>query len=249
MTVPKIIHYCWFGRKQKPKDVINYIKGWEIKLPGYEIVEWNEGNFDVNCCEYVQEAYKEKKYAFVSDYARLYALYIFGGVYLDTDVEVIKPFCPLLESGNLVFGFEEFNYVATSTMIASKGSPLINAFMLQYHARSFYKSDGQLDQTTNVHVLSDLLLKSGCILDGTPQTLELEYEKINILEQNVFSPFDYANHINKADETTYAIHHFGQSWSDATGLRNKKIKNILISIVGGNNLKKARMIFKKLWKY
>ena len=242
---PKIIHYCWFGNNPKPASVLEYIENWKSKLPDYQIIEWNESNFDIECCQYVQEAYKEKKFAFVSDYARLYALYNHGGIYLDTDVEVCKSFDPLLEKGNLVFGFEEFNYIATSTMITPKGSAFINAFMLQYHARSFYKSDGQLDQATNVQVLTNMLLEGGCVVDGSEQTLVLDGEQANILAQNKLSPFDYANHINKADDSTYTIHHFGQSWADATGLRSRKIKNLILSVIGGNNLKKIRMLFEK----
>lgn len=244
--IPKIVHYCWFGNNPKPTSVLKYIENWKSKLPEYEIIEWNESNFDIECCQYVQEAYKEKKFAFVSDYARLYALYHHGGIYLDTDVEVCKPFDPLLDNADLVFGFEEFNYIATSTMIAPKGSAFINAFMQQYHARSFYKSDGQLDHKTNVQVLTDMLTKGGCILDGSEQILNLDGEQAKILDQNKFSPFDYANHINKADDSTYTIHHFGQTWADADGMRNRKIKNLLITVIGGKNLKTIRSIFGKI---
>ena len=241
-NIPKIIHYCWFGNNPKPASVLEYIENWKTKLPNYQIIEWNESNFDIECCQYVQEAYKEKKYAFVSDYARLYALYHHGGVYLDTDVEVCKSFDPLLENEGLVFGFEEFNYIATSTMIAPKGSDFIHAFMLQYHERSFYTKYGQLDQTTNVQVLTNMLLKAGCILDGAEQTLNSGGERINILAQNKLSPFDYANHINKADGSTYTIHHFGQSWADASGRRKRKLKTFILSIIGGQNLNRLRML-------
>ncbi len=242
---PKVIHYCWFGNNPKPTSVLKYIENWKSKLPDYEIIEWNESNFDIECCQYVQEAYKEKKFAFVSDYARLYALYNYGGVYLDTDVEVCRSFDPLLESGNLVLGFEEFNFIATSTIISPKGSPFIHRFLLQYHTRSFFKADGQLDQTTNVQVLTNMLTEGGCVLDGSEQILKFENERVIVLEQNKLSPFDYANHINKADGSTYAIHHFGQSWADASGVRKRKIKNIILSVIGGNNLKRIRVLFGK----
>ena len=90
--IPKIIHYCWFGGNPLPEDAQKCIASWKKYLPGYEIKEWNESNFDVNCCPYVSEAYQAKKYAFVSDYVRVYALYNYGGIYLDTDVEVKKSF-------------------------------------------------------------------------------------------------------------------------------------------------------------
>ena len=95
--IPKIIHYCWFGRNSLPDDVKEYIATWKKYCPDYQIVEWNEDNFDVNSCDYVKEAYGAKKWAFVSDYVRLYALYTMGGVYMDTDVEVVKPLDGLLK--------------------------------------------------------------------------------------------------------------------------------------------------------
>ena len=89
--IPKIIHYCWLGGKEKPQDVQQYMNGWKEKLKDYEIKEWNEYNFDVNIIPYTSEAYRVKKYAFVSDYARFWILYNYGGIYFDTDVEVVKP--------------------------------------------------------------------------------------------------------------------------------------------------------------
>lgn len=103
--IPKVIHYCWFGKKPKPKDVLNCIKSWKKYLPDYEIKEWNEDNYDVYKCQYMADAYKENKWAFVSDYCRLDVVYNYGGVYFDTDVEVIKSFNSLLKE-NLFCGFE-----------------------------------------------------------------------------------------------------------------------------------------------
>lgn len=103
--IPKIIHYCWFGRKEKPQQVVRFIEGWKQKLPNYTIKEWNEDNFDVNSCDFTREAYIHKKYAFVSDVARLYALFVEGGIYMDTDVEVIKSFDDLLHESFLI-GYE-----------------------------------------------------------------------------------------------------------------------------------------------
>ena len=115
-VIPKVVHYCWFGGKQKPDDVERYIANWKAVLPDYEIREWNESNFDVSAWPYAQQALGAGKFAFVSDVARLYALYTHGGIYLDTDVEVRRSFDELLDGGT-VLGFEEGNYVATSTII------------------------------------------------------------------------------------------------------------------------------------
>lgn len=104
--IPKIIHYCWFGGNPLPEDAKKCIASWKKYLPDYEIKEWNESNFDVNCCPYVKEAYEAKKYAFVSDYARFHVLYREGGLYFDTDVEVIKNMDYIIAAGNFM-GFEK----------------------------------------------------------------------------------------------------------------------------------------------
>ena len=95
--IPKKIHYCWFGNNPLPESVQRCIESWKKYCPGYEIIEWNEGNYNINKIPFIEKAYKEKKYAFVSDYARLDIIYNEGGIYLDTDVELIKNIDPLLE--------------------------------------------------------------------------------------------------------------------------------------------------------
>ena len=103
--IPKVIHYCWFGRNPLPKSALKCIDSWRKFFPDYEIKEWNEDNFDVNIIKYTQDAYNAKKYAFVSDYARIWILYNYGGVYFDTDVEVISPMTDIIEKGPFM-GFE-----------------------------------------------------------------------------------------------------------------------------------------------
>ena len=112
--IPKIIHYCWFGRGEKPEIVKRCINSWKENLKDYEIIEWNENNFDININNYVKEAYENKKYAFVSDYVRVYALYNMGGIYFDTDVEVFKSLDEFLQEDSF-WGFEEKDYIATRT--------------------------------------------------------------------------------------------------------------------------------------
>ena len=118
--IPKKIHYCWFGGNPLPKETVEYIKSWKKYCPDYEIIEWNESNFDINRNLYIKQAYEAKKYAFVSDYVRVFALYKYGGIYLDTDVEVFKDFNDLLDNESF-WGFEQENYIATSTIGAKKG--------------------------------------------------------------------------------------------------------------------------------
>ena len=118
--IPKIIHYCWFGRNPIPKEAEECINSWKKLMPDYEIVQWNEENYDVNKNKFIKEAYSAGKWAFVSDYARLDIIYNNGGIYFDTDVTVFKKFDDLLENDSF-WGFEEKNYIATSTIGAKKG--------------------------------------------------------------------------------------------------------------------------------
>ena len=239
MSINRKVHYCWFGKKPKPDSVLEYIEGWKKKLPEYEIIEWNETNFNIDICKYVREAYDSEKYAFVSDYARLLALYNHGGVYLDTDVEIRKNLAPLLETGKLTFGFEELNFIATSTLIAPKSSAFIKQFLDSYHARSFISSTGELDTSTNVQVLTRLLEGIGLKKNGRYQKLSFEGEDIIVLEQDKLSPFDYINYHDRSSANTYAVHHFSNSWADASSLRKSKIKKI----IGKNNLRILRKVF------
>lgn len=240
MTIPKIIHYCWFGKGDKPQDVIAYIDGWSRMLPNYQIVEWNEDNFNVDINDYVKEAYAAKKYAFVSDYARLFALYHQGGIYLDTDVEVFKVFDDLLDN-DVVLGFEEANYIATSTICARKNSAFINEFMCIYHNRPFILPSGECDLTTNVTKLTTLLEKYNLVLDGKNQSVTAKNnEVITVLDRVKFSPYDYLHKIDYSDDTSYAVHHFGATWASSSSKFKKAVKGLIIKLLGSNNFKKLQ---------
>ena len=120
MSIPKIIHYCWVGNSEKPKSVLKCIESWKKFCPGYEIKEWNESNYDFSKNEYMRQAYEAKKWGFVPDYARLDIIYNYGGIYLDTDVEIIKPF-PKIVDGNGFMGFERRHFLGTAVLAAEKG--------------------------------------------------------------------------------------------------------------------------------
>ena len=146
--LPKVIHYCWFGRGEKSPLIQRCIQSWREKMPGWEIQEWNEDNFDVNACPYSAQAYAAKKYAFVSDYARFWILYHEGGVCLCTDVEIYKSYAPLLEKTPAVMGFELENTINPgSIMSALPKDPLIGEVLREYESREFLV-DGKPDTTT-----------------------------------------------------------------------------------------------------
>lgn len=221
--IPKIIHYCWFGRGPKPKDTLSYIEGWKRLMPDYQIVEWNEDNFDIHVCRYVEQAYEAKKFAFVSDYARGHALYEMGGIYLDTDVEVLKPFDDLLDRRSF-WGFEAGNYVATSTIAAVPQHEMIRSYLDQYHDRAFIQSDGSLDTTTNVIVITGLWEKEGLLLENKHQEIE---DENHFFAEEYFSPFDYRNGTSSISDETYAIHHYAKTWFGPWARLKGKIKKFI----------------------
>ncbi|MDO4186078.1 MAG: glycosyltransferase [Bacteroidales bacterium] len=215
--IPKVIHYCWFGGKPKPKDVEYCLSTWRKFCPDYTIKEWNEGNFDVHINRYCEEAYANKKWAFVSDVARLYALIHEGGIYMDTDVEVVKSFDDLLGC-KAFLGFEGTRWIATSAMGTEADNPILSLFYENYHSRSFVKAEGGLDKTTNVEALTNLLVKEqGLILNGHRQSLKC----FDVFPTDFFTPYDYINGKLKLTENTHTIHWFNQSW---IGHRPLKVK-------------------------
>ena len=234
--IPKIIHYCWFGNNEKPKIVKKCIASWKEHLKDYEIKEWNEETFDINSNKFVKEAYEKGMYAFVSDYVRVYALYNYGGVYLDTDVEVFKSFNDLLNNDSF-WGFEEKNYIATSTIGCRKGNKLIGEFLECYRNKNFIKESGEIDTLTNVAIVSQILIGKGIEMNG-------KYQKINglctIYPQKYFSPYDYINCYSKQDKESYAIHYFYKSWLPISVKIKSNIKKTLSKIIGGKNIAAIR---------
>lgn len=229
---PKILHYCWFGKGKKPVGFNSFLNGWKRNLPDFEIIEWNESNFDINCCRYVREAYDSKKFAFVSDYVRLYALFEFGGVYLDTDVEVCKDLTPLLNIADVTFGFEEKSWVCTSTIIAKPNSPFIKKYIQSYHSRKFILPNGEIDTKTNVQVLTELLVENGLLMNGEGQEFDIKGESVRVLEQKYLSPLDYINRIDNRESSTYTVHHYDISWGKKREFLLKNFKVGLVKLLG-----------------
>lgn len=232
--VNKIIHYCWFGPNEKPKSVKKYIKGWQEQLPDYEIREWNESNFDIECCDYVKQAYAAKKFAFVADYARLKALNEHGGIYLDTDVEVVNGFDKLLtehEESGVILGFEEKNWVCTSTIVAKSGTEFIKAFLDSYHTKNF-STGSEIDTTTNVNILTNWLKELGLKQDGTLQLISYKTTLITVLPQEYLSPMDYIHRIDNRTENTLTVHHYDITWGKKKELLIRYIKLAIVHMFG-----------------
>lgn len=227
--IPKIIHYCWFGNNELPEDIQFFIKTWKKYCPDYEIKEWNENNFDVNQNLYCKEAYEAKKWAFVSDYVRLKVLYDYGGIYMDTDVEVCKSFDDLLEY-NAWSGFESDSKIPTGTMAASKNNTWIKYLLTYYDNKSFRKENNKYDLTTNVETITRMTKEKYNIkLNNTFQVFG---------DNNLIFPFDYfcAKDLMdgkiKRTNNTYTIHHFKGSWVSYSGKIRHLIKIILVKLFG-----------------
>ena len=240
-SIPKIIHFCWFGGKEKPSKVQKCIDSWHKYLSDYEFMEWNESNFDVNSNEYVKQAYQEKKFAYVSDYARIKALYQYGGIYMDTDVMVYKSFNDLLDN-KCILGFEEENYIATSFMAFEKGHSLVKEFIDLYKNISFYDQNGKIIAGTNVEKLTKMLLKKGFVQQNYYQELE---NGIRIYPKEYFSPYDYINCCYEITENSYCVHHFAVSWMPKSEQLKKVIKKRLVKVLGKNKMNMLRDKIKK----
>ena len=206
--IPKIIHYCWFGGKEKPEDVLKMIASWKKHCPDYDIKEWNETNFDIHLNRYTEEAYQQKKWAFVSDVARLWALVHEGGIYMDTDVEVIRPLDNLLANKAFI-GFEGTQWIGTNLMGTEPHNAFLQAFLEDYNHRNFTNPDGTLNQTTNVEeITSRFLSQHNLERNGKQQ----QVGDFTVYPTDYFSPYDYINGKVRTTDNTYSIHWFSQSW-------------------------------------
>lgn len=237
--IPKVINYCWFGGNKFPADLKKCIDSWKKYCPNYEIKEWNENNFNINCCKYVQQAYKAKKWAFVSDYARFWILYRYGGVYLDTDVELIKPLDEIIDKGPYMGGEPYYNYSSTNLkkynvapglgMAAEPRMPFYKKVLDLYNKQLFYDSNGNINRETVVTKVTRLLNKEG--FKGTDGIEHIA--GMNIYPPEYFCPKNYLTGVITITSNTYSIHHYTASWH--SGLE-KVIYNIEKSKKGPNSL-------------
>ena len=202
----KTIHYCWFGGNPKSELILKCMESWKKVCPDFEIVEWNESNFDVSCCRYVKEAYEAKKWAFVSDYARFWILYHFGGIYVDTDVELIKP---LEDLPDTFVGFEDKHTVASGLIRgACKGDSFCKQMLDSYEKDSFLLEDGSINKTTVCMRETALLKEQGLIPNGTLQQIG----ETTVYPSEYFSPKNYITGEMKLTSNTVSIHHYDSSW-------------------------------------
>lgn len=199
--IPKIIHYCWFGKSEKKDLVLKCIESWKKFLPDYKIIEWNEDNFNVNSSDYTKEAYKHKKWAFVSDYVRLYALYNYGGIYLDTDVEVKNSLSKFLNYP-LFLGFHNSDTLLTAVLGCRKENKVIKELLDLYKDKKFTENGVMNLQINNELITNFFIEKYTLLLNNKNQILD---DNIYIFEQSFFAEKVYG-------KENFTIHHGDGSW-------------------------------------
>lgn len=220
--IPKVIHYCWFGGNPLPKSAQKCIASWRKYLPDYEIKEWNESNFDVNIIPYTAEAYKAKKYAFVSDYARFWILYKYGGLYFDTDVEVIKNMDDIIAKGPFMGCENEAKPGATPAQLGvAPGLGLYGEILNWYNTHHFITWTGVIEKNV-VDITTEILNKNGIeILDDGI----LRSSGILIYPKEYFCPKDYITGEMNITDKTKSIHHYSATWLEKKyGLKAKLYK-------------------------
>lgn len=204
--IPKIIHYCWFGRGEMPKLMKKCLKSWKKFCPDWQIVRWDEDSFDVNSTLWTKQAYEARKFAFVSDYVRLKALHEMGGVYLDTDVELVQPIDRFLEHPAFS-GFESTDTVQTGIIGAEKGNAVIESW-LEYYKDRAYLVDGKPVMVPNVSHITENLKARGLVMDDTLQVID----GMAIYPQTWFCPLSAVSIQRKITENTHVMHYFTSTW-------------------------------------
>ena len=206
--IPKIIHYCWFGRGEKPELAKKCIASWKKSCPDFEICEWNEDNCDYLSIPFMAEAYAAKKYAFVSDVMRLIVLEQYGGVYFDTDVEVLRDITPLLNDEGFI-GFENDRYVNSGQAMAMVAhQPVVQVMIEEYKKLHFVKPDGSMAPVGCPHLNTDVLERFGLERNGQEQVVA----GIHVYPADWFNPLDSTTGKLNKTPNTYSIHWYSMSW-------------------------------------
>lgn len=206
--IPKIIHYCWFGRGEKPELAKKCIASWKKFCPDFEIREWNEDNCDYLAMPFMAEAYAAKKYAFVSDVMRLVVLEQYGGVYFDTDVEVVRDISPLLNDEGFI-GFENNRFVNSGQVMAAvPHQPIVQAMIDEYKKLHYMQPDSSVMPVGCPRLNSDVLGRFGLIRNGQEQIVA----GIHVYPDDYFNPMDSTTGKLTKTENTYSIHWYSMSW-------------------------------------
>ena len=234
--IPKVIHFVWVGGKPLTPLAEKCIASWKKYCPDYEIKRWDETNFDINENQFCREAYQCKKWAFVSDYIRMKVLYEEGGIYMDTDVEVIKSLDGFLNL-KAFSGFESEKDIPTGIIAAEKGSEWIKKLLNYYSNKHFIKENNEMDTTTNVVIITDITKENYKIeLNNTIQDLG----DVKIFSKEYFCPKSLTDGKIRKTKNTYTIHHFSGSWKKKSDKFKAKILQFMKRVLGAKNIEKLK---------
>lgn len=232
--IPKVIHYCWFGNNPIPEKDKKCIESWKKYCPDYEIKEWNEKNYNLKKNTYMWEAYQAKKWGFVPDYARLDIIYEHGGIYLDTDVELVRNLDELLDN-SAYFGFEEGEFINPGSGFGAEAHhPGIAKLLDIYNGKNFRLGDEKYDLTPSPVLHRDKLVECGAIMNDKRQVVE----GITLYPTEYFCPFRYYTGLLKMTENTYSIHRYNMSWVDNTSKKWTKREQRLSRIIDHKTARK-----------
>ncbi|WP_026519117.1 glycosyltransferase family 32 protein [Butyrivibrio sp. FCS006] len=233
--IPKIIHYFWMGGGEKPESMQKCIESWKKNCPDFEIREWNEDNYDVHSHPYMEEAYNKKKWAFVTDYARLDVLVRFGGIYLDTDVEVLKDLSPLCQYRAFI-GFENPQKTNDGQGFGCEpGMPVFREMLECYDGdKPFEIINGALNYVESPKLRTKVLLAHGLVLDGSRQ----QVDGVEVFPVDYFCPLDYDTGRLMVTDNTFSIHHFDSSWQGKNAAIYNKFRQRLNRMFGVERGKK-----------
>lgn len=238
--IPKTINYCWFGKKEKSELILKCIESWKKYCPDYEIIEWNEKNFDVTCNAYCKEAYENKKWAFVSDYARLAIIYEHGGVYLDTDVELIKNINEFLNNDSF-FCCENKKLIATGLGFGAKPKNKLVKRMLDEYENIHFSDGNSIIDKTPCPIRNTIAIKK--VIGDKIFDKKYEFDNNIILPKEYFCPLDYETKKLNITKNTFGIHWYNESWLSPYRKVRKKILVLIRNLIGE---KKYNIIKKSL---
>lgn len=241
--IPKVIHYGWFGGKKKSKFIKKCIASWKKYLPDYEIKEWNETNFPISDFQFALEAYEARKYAFVSDYLRTYLMYHYGGIYFDTDIEVMENFEDKLNDAEFVIAFERPDTLMTGFMAAVPGNEIMKQFLTYYDSISFYDEEGKMRLTPNTDLLGELAMQFGMTPNGKYQELP---GGIRIYPNEVFGGYNVYDMIYTITENTVLVHHYTASWRTFWEEIPVKSKKLFLKLFGVESYRFMRKLKHKI---
>ncbi len=228
--IPKIIHYCWLSGDPVPAKLQRYMDTWKKRLPDYEFMLWDKSRFDIDSCKWVRQAYDAKKYAFAADYIRFYALYHFGGIYLDMDVQVLKSYNPFLELHTMVGYEDRSDLLEVATFGAEKGLPWLKTIMEYYEKNDFVYDNDSMSKILCPPLVTRVLAEQGYHIVNVAsleEALKIKEDSfaIPVFPCDYFCPKGWTSQLTNITDKTYSIHHYAGSWMPEDIRKRRQMKD------------------------